>query len=106
MFFQALKPTYVHSNVVQAKQGDEIVDDPLKVIDICMTYFTELFGSMLVINDDVINARREFYNLVGSVMDEAIRVELDSDFLEDEVEKVLMHLLNGKIHVGMVSLMK
>ena len=46
---------------------------------------------------NVINARQEFYNVVGSVMDEAIHVELDADFLEDEVEKVLMHLLNGEI---------
>ena len=30
------------------------------------------------------------------VMDESIRVELDVAFLEDDVEKVLMHLLNGK----------
>ena len=60
-----------------------------------MTYFTKLFRPMLVINDDIINTTREFYNVVGSVMNEDICMELNANFLEDELEKVLMHLLNG-----------
>ena len=34
MFFQGLRPSYARSNVVQIKIGDDIVVDPIKVIEL------------------------------------------------------------------------
>ena len=36
----------VCSSVVQAKQGDEIVDDLVKAIEICMTYLMSYLGQI------------------------------------------------------------
>ena len=47
-------------------------------------------------NDDVMQARHQFYNLVGGVVNASICVEVDADFLEEEVETILSHLPNGK----------
>ena len=56
MFFQGLRP-YAHSNVVQIKIGDDIVVDPIKVIELCISHFKNLIGPQLIINKDVLKAR-------------------------------------------------
>ena len=44
----------------------------------------------------MLKARQEFYNVVGCVVNTNICQELDADFKEVEVEKVLLHIPNGK----------
>ena len=61
------------------------------------THFKNLIGPELIINEDVLKAGQEFYNVIGCVMNTNICKELDADFEEAEVEKVLLHLRNGKI---------
>ena len=100
MFFHALRPPHARSNVVQIKQGDEIVIDLVKVIEICIHYFQELIGPKVVINDNVLQVRAEFYNVVGDGVDEVISQALDVDLLEDEVEMVLLNLPMVKVIVG------
>ena len=95
-FFQELYPSYARYNVVQVKQGVDLIVDPIKVIDICIKHFKDLIGPQLVLNDDVMQARHQFYNVVGGVVNDSICAELDADFLEEEVETVLLHLPNGK----------
>ena len=96
MFFQGLRPPYARSNVVQIKIGDDFVVDPVKVIELCITHFKNLIGPEMIINEDVLKARQEFYNVIGSGMNTNICQQLDADFEEAEVEKVLLHLPNGK----------
>ena len=43
MFFQG-RPPYARSNVVQIKIGDDIVVDPIKVIELCINRFKNLMG--------------------------------------------------------------
>ena len=38
IFFQGLSPPYARSNVVQIKIGDDIVVDPVKVTELCITH--------------------------------------------------------------------
>ena len=40
--------------------------------------------------------RHEFYDVVGCTVHDLHRQELDADFTEDEVDKVLRHLPSGK----------
>ena len=96
MFFQGLRPSYARSNVVQIKIGDDIVVDPIKVIELCISHFKNLIGPELIINEDVLKARQEFYNVIGCVTNANICQELDVDFEEVEVENVLLHPPNGK----------
>ena len=53
-------------------------------------------GPELIINEDALKARQEFYNVIGCVVNANICQELDADFKEVEVENVLLHLPNGK----------
>ena len=55
-----------------------------------------MIGPKLIINEHVLKARQEFYNVIGYVMNANICQELDADFEEVEVENVLLHLPNGK----------
>ena len=50
----------------------------------------------MIINEDVLNARQEFYTVLGCIVNAVFYQELDADFEEVEVEKVLLHLPNGK----------
>ena len=92
MFFQGLRPSYACSNAVQIKIGDDSVVDPIKVIELCISHFKSLIEPELIINEDVLKARQEFYNVIGCVMNANICQELDTDFEEVEVEKVFFHL--------------
>ena len=44
----------------------------------------------------MLKAWHEFYNVIGCVVNTNICQGLDADFEEIEVEKVLLHLPNGK----------
>ena len=55
-----------------------------------------MIGPELFITEDVLKARQEFYNVVGYVVKTNICQELDVNFEEAEVEKVLLNLPNGK----------
>ena len=96
MFFQALQSPHARFNVVQIKQGNDIVVDLVKVIEICIHHFKELTGPKVIINEDVLQVRTEFYNIVGDSVDEVMCQESEVDLLEDEVKKVFLNLLNGK----------
>ena len=54
--------------MVQIKIGDDIVVDRIKVIELCISYFKNLIGPELIINEDVLKARQEFYNVIGCVV--------------------------------------
>ena len=68
MFFPGLRPSYARSNVVQIKIGADIVVDPIKVIELCISHFKNLIGPEFIINKDVLKARQEFYNVIGCVV--------------------------------------
>ena len=52
--------------MVQIKIGDVIVMDPVDVIDnVCIFHFKNLIGPELIINENVLKARQEYYNIVG-----------------------------------------
>ena len=52
--------------MVQIKIGDVIVMDPVDVIDnVCIFHFKKLIGPELIINENVLKARQEYYNIVG-----------------------------------------
>ena len=95
LFFQALHPTYARSNVVHVKQGDEWIVDPSTIIDTCIHYFKELSGPQLLPTNEVRRARHEFYDVVRCIVHDLHRQELDADFTENEVDKVLRHLTSG-----------
>ena len=71
--------------MVQIKQGDNIVFYLVKVIEICIHHFKELIGPKVVINEDVLQVRTEFYNIVGDSVDEVMCQALEADLLDDEV---------------------
>ena len=76
--------------MVQIKIGDDIVVDPIKVIELCISHLKNLIGPELIIYQDVLKARQEFYNVIGCVANANICEKLDA------VEKILLHLPNGK----------
>ena len=80
MFFQGLRPSYARSNVVQIKIGDDIFVEPIKVIELFISHFKNLIGLKLIINEDVLKAREELYNVVGYVVNTNMYQELDADF--------------------------
>ena len=41
----------------------------------------------MIINEDVLNARQEFYTVLGCIVNAVFYQELDADFEEVEVEK-------------------
>ena len=82
--------------MVQVKQGVDLIVDPIKVIDICIKHFKDLIGPQPVFNNDVMQARHQFYNVVGGVVNDSICAKLDVDFLEEEVQTILLHLPKGK----------
>ena len=82
--------------MVHVKQGDELIVDPTTIIGICVHYFKELIGPQLLMTNEVSRARHEFYDVVGCIVHDLISHELDEDFIEDEVDTVLRHLLSGK----------
>ena len=59
--------------------------------------FKNLIGPELIVNEDVLKARQEFYNAIGCVVNTNICQELDVDFEKVKVEKVFLHLSNVKI---------
>ena len=71
-FFPKSYPSYARYNVVQVKQGVDLIVDPIKVIDICINHFKDLIGPQLVLNDDVMQARHQFYNVVGGGVNDFI----------------------------------
>ena len=67
-----------------------------RVIEVCISHFKDLIGLEFIINKDALKALQEFYNVVGCDMNRNICQELDVDFEEVEMEKVLLHLPNSK----------
>ena len=90
MFFNGLRPSYFCSNMVQIKVGDDIVLDPVKVIELCISHFKNMIGPKLIINENVLKAQQEFYNVVGYVVNINICQGLDI-----KVKKVSLLLPNG-----------
>ena len=48
MYFQGLRPSYASSNVVKIKIRDDIVVDPIKVIELCISHFKNLIWAKVV----------------------------------------------------------
>ena len=82
--------------MVHVKQEDAWIVDRSTIIEICVHYFKELIGPQLLMKNKVSRARHEFYDVVGCTLQDLISHELDADFTEDEVDKVLRHLPSGK----------
>ena len=51
-----------------------------RVIEVCISHFKTLIGSELIINEDVLKAQQEFYNVIGCVVNTTICLELYVDF--------------------------
>ena len=54
--------------MVQIKIGDDIVVDPIMVIELCFSHFKNVIGLELIINEKLMKAIQEFYNVVGCVV--------------------------------------